>query len=258
MTPSSSAADMGTDSGAGVADASFFAAIEEETHFYLLRHGQSEGNAKRMFQGRLDLPLAERGRAQARAAGAWLADKRIAAIYTSPLVRAAETARIVAQACGTGTEPHLDETFVEIDTGIFSGLGYDEARQQHPGIFAAFQGRSWEVVPGAEKTAVLYARAMRAWRLLREQALSGKKALACVSHGGFIQWLVRATFGCREWMPLFSTANCGVFELVVVPTRSGVAYLKWQNINFRPRPDTAPAMTESPQPHHSGPSDDPL
>jgi broad specificity phosphatase PhoE len=100
-------------------------------------------------------------------------------------------------------------------------------------IFAVFQGRSWEAVPGAKKAEALYARAIRAWSLLREQARSGEKALACVSHSGFIQWLVRATFGCRTWMPRFSIANCGVFELIVAPTRSGLDYLQWRNLNLQ-------------------------
>ena len=154
-------------------------------------------------------------------------------IYTSPLLRAAETARIVAQACGPAAQLRFDETFLEMDTGLFSGLGYDEAQERYPDIFAVFQGRSWEAVPGAEKAEALYARAMRAWSLLRERALSGEKALACTSHSGFIQWLVRATFGCRAWMPLFSIANCGVFELIVAPTRSGLAYLQWRNLNLQ-------------------------
>jgi hypothetical protein len=75
--------------------------------------------------------------------------------------------------------------------------------------------------------------AMRAWRLLRERALSGEKSLAGIGHSGFLQWLVRATFGCRAWMPLFSIANCGVFELIVTPTRSGLAYLQWRNLDLQ-------------------------
>ena len=66
------------------ADASFFSSIEKKTHFYLLRHGQSEGNARRKFQGRMDLPLSETGRAQARAVGTWLADKGIGTITPRP------------------------------------------------------------------------------------------------------------------------------------------------------------------------------
>jgi len=220
-----------------IADSAFFAPIKEATSFYIIRHGQSEGNARRVFQGLLDLPLDDTGRAQARAAGDWLATQGIDAILSSPLARAAETARILAGACDL-EGPSLDPALVEIDTGAFTGLGFEESRVLHPDVFAAFEGRSWEAVPGADRAEALYARAMEAWAALRGVALSGKRAIVCVSHGGFIQWLVRATFGGRSWMPLVSTANCGIFELLVEPTPSGPAYLQWRHLNFQalPRP----------------------
>jgi broad specificity phosphatase PhoE len=230
------------------ADASFFAPITRETHFYLVRHGRSEGNAKRTFQGRLDSPLAEGGREQARAVGAWLADKGVDCIYTSPLRRAAETARIVAHACDPGLQPLCDKTFLEMDTGIFSGLGYDEAQLRYPEIFAVFRGQSWEAVPDAEKAHALYTRAIAGWTLLRDRAVSGDRALVCISHSGFIQWMLRATFGCRAWMPLFSIANCGVFELVVAPTQSGLAYLQWRNLNFQAPSGSRPAQVDQNDP----------
>jgi hypothetical protein len=48
------------------ADQSFFSGIKEETHFYIVRHGRSEGNAKKVFQGRLDMALDEAGRGRPR------------------------------------------------------------------------------------------------------------------------------------------------------------------------------------------------
>ena len=216
---------------ADIADSTFFSALTEVTRFYIVRHGQSEGNAKRIFQGLLDLPLDDAGRAQARDAGAWLAEAGVDAVLSSPLARAAETARIVAERCAARYA--LVESLAEIDTGLFTGLGFEESRALHPADFAAFEGASWEAVPGAEKAEALSERAMRAWSAMRDRALSGDRALACVSHGGFIQWLVRATFGGRSWMPLVSTANCGIFELLVEPTRSGPAYLQWRRMNFQ-------------------------
>ncbi len=214
-----------------VADSAFFSPLAEATRFYIVRHGQSEGNARRIFQGRLDLPLDDAGRAQARDAGAWLAEAGVDAVLSSPLARAAETGRIIAKRCAV--ECRLEDSLAEIDTGLFTGLGFEESRALHAEAFAAFEGASWEAVPGAEKAAALYERAMRAWSALRESALSGGRAIACVSHGGFIQWLVRATFGGRSWMPLVSTANCGVFELLVEPTGAGPAYLQWRRMNFQ-------------------------
>jgi broad specificity phosphatase PhoE len=220
-------------------DSLFFSSLKHETHFYILRHGQSEGNAKRIFQGSLDLPLDDVGRAQARAAGRWLAKRGVGAILSSPLARAAETARIAGAACGLG-EVAYDQDFAELDVGIFTGLSYEESRERYPAMFRAFQLESWDAVAGAEKSTDLYERALRAWSILRDTALAGEKglaggeaSLACVSHGGFIQWLVRATFGCRSWMPLLHTANCGVFELLVKPSEGGSAYLQWRRLNYQ-------------------------
>ena len=58
------------------ADGNFFSSITRDTTFYIVRHGQSEGNATFTFQGRLDYPLDARGLEQAKAAAAWLAEKK--------------------------------------------------------------------------------------------------------------------------------------------------------------------------------------
>ncbi len=67
----------------------------------------------------------------------------------------------------------------------------------------------------------------------KSRALTGDRNIACVSHGGFIQWLVRSTFGGRSWMPLLTTSNCGVFELLVAPRGGSEAYLQWKRLNFQ-------------------------
>src|SRR5207244_1461401 len=62
---------------------------------YLVRHGETDWNRERRFQGTSDIPLNELGRAQSRALAQRLTDARLDAVYTSPLSRAVETARIV-------------------------------------------------------------------------------------------------------------------------------------------------------------------
>jgi len=217
-----------------VADGAFFSSLGAQTRFIIVRHGQSECNARGLIQGKLDCPLDESGREQARMAGAWLAERGIEELLASPLARAAETGRILAAACGLG-EPSYDERLSELDTGIFTGLSLDEARERHPAVYADFERRSWEAVPDAEPPDALYARAIEAWSLLRGRAETGRRTIACVSHGGFIQWLLRSTFGCRTWMPLFTTGNCGIFELLVNPRgASHPAFLQWRHINHQP------------------------
>ena len=63
---------------------------------YLVRHGETEWNRVRRFQGRRsDLPLNSTGRKQVRALAEALKNKAFTAIYTSPLIRALETARLI-------------------------------------------------------------------------------------------------------------------------------------------------------------------
>jgi phosphoserine phosphatase len=224
------------------ANASFFASLKAPARFYLVRHGQSEANARLVIQGHRDFPLDEAGRRQARAAADWLKGKKISSIVCSPLSRAEETARIIAAAT-VASRPEVDQDLIEIDTGRFSGISLEEAKLRFPAEYAAFEGESWEGVPDAERAAALYERAMRVWTRLKARAESGDEAIVAVSHGGFIQWLVRATFGCRSWMPLFVTGNCGVFELIVEPVSTqGSAYLLWKRINFQAVPSEVKAL----------------
>ncbi len=218
------------------ADSAFFSDISRETHFYLIRHGESEANARRIIQGHSDFPLNPRGEAQAAAAGRWLADRGITSIITSPLRRASRTAEIIAR------EAHLPEPipeflFLELDTGCFSGFSMEELQEKFPVVYASFRSRSWDAVPDAESASDLAERAVRAWIYLKDLAKETSGAVAVVSHGGFLQWLVRITFGCRSWMPLLPTGNCGIFHLTVLPTEAGQpAYLQWKLLNHQAEP----------------------
>ncbi len=70
------------------------------TAFWFLRHGETDWNAKDLSQGNVDIPLNERGLAQARAAALLLRNRGIVSIVRSPLGRARVTADIVADALG--------------------------------------------------------------------------------------------------------------------------------------------------------------
>ena len=87
---------------------------------WLVRHGESTWNSERRFQGTLDAPLSARGRAQASALAAGLADTRFDALYTSPLSRARDTAAACAERLGLEAVP-LDE-LREICLGDWEGL----------------------------------------------------------------------------------------------------------------------------------------
>ncbi|HEY1882720.1 MAG TPA: histidine phosphatase family protein [Candidatus Cybelea sp.] len=99
----------------------------------LIRHGPTEWNASRRFQGRTNVPLSPTGRAHALAAADALKSKRIDRIYSSDLQRAFETAQIVG-------EPHdaeilTDERLREFDFGAWEGLTWVEIVARNPHLY---------------------------------------------------------------------------------------------------------------------------
>jgi broad specificity phosphatase PhoE/ribonuclease HI len=115
----------------------------------LLRHGETPLSPERRFAGRGDIPLAETGLAQARAAAARLADRGdVAAVVTSPLRRARLTAEAVAQA--TGAPWTVDATWAEADFGSWEGLTLSEAVQRWPDEVAAWRTSTAVAPPGGE------------------------------------------------------------------------------------------------------------
>lgn len=200
-----------------------FARLEHSTTFYLVRHGESEGNRELRIQGKTDRPLTDLGREHARKAGTWLARHPVDALFASPLVRAEETARIIDSSLA-GSQPgapelpvRLDPDLEELETGIFSDRTFAELQAQMPDEWREFSCHSWEGVPGAEKIADLEARALRVWNRLVDCANQGHRRIVAVSHGGFIHWLIRTTFatGWNSWFPRIRISNCAISELRV-------------------------------------------
>jgi len=96
----------------------------------LIRHGPTEWNALRRFQGRTDMPLSVHGRAAARAIAETLHSERFDRIYSSDLVRAAETARMLGES--PGADVTLDERLREFDFGHWEGLTWDAIIAANP------------------------------------------------------------------------------------------------------------------------------
>ena len=104
-----------------------------ETIVYLLRHGATAANREvpyRLLGRSLDLPLDDEGAEQARRAGKALRHYPLAAVYTSPMLRAVETAARVAWP--HGLEPVVVEGLIEADLGRWEGLTWEQARAADP------------------------------------------------------------------------------------------------------------------------------
>jgi alpha-ribazole phosphatase/probable phosphoglycerate mutase len=160
------------------------------TTVYLARHGESDWNAANRFQGHSDRPLTDLGRRQAEALAEAVAAKNVDAIYSSPLIRALETARIVA--ARTGLPVVEAEDLREVDTGAWSGLSRQEVQRRFPEGFERWVsgGAGWEDGETYEEMA---ARTLRAVNRIAEAHPGGR--ILVVSHGGPIRAIQAAANG---------------------------------------------------------------
>lgn len=156
----------------------------------LLRHGESVGNAESRWQGQSDFALTDRGRAQARAlAERWQSEGvKFDLIVTSPLVRAKETAEIIAAALNLGVES--DPLWQERDNGEFAGLTDDEVRNNftHPDFYTPYD----PVGGDGEGDWELFLRAGQALHNLLKRAPG---SYLVVSHGGILNQVMHAVIG---------------------------------------------------------------
>ena len=153
---------------------------------FLARHGETEWNAIGRLQGHTDIALNDRGRGQARELAASLADAGIVHVIASDLLRASQTATIVAEALGL-PPPQIVPELRERRFGVFEGLTRDECMVRYPDAWAAWHAQTG-VPEGAEPLADATARMHAALESLTAQ--SGGPALV-ISHGGVMRlWLV--------------------------------------------------------------------
>jgi len=200
-----------------------FRDLTAPSRFTFVRHGESEANQRGEIQGHSDSPLSATGRDHARAAGRWLSGTGVELVFTSPLARSHETARILAETAGAPAPIVLDE-LKELDTGVYSGRNLSENREMDPKAFSQFRIHSWDAVSGAESRESLMRRAQVVWDRLVGEANDSHRHIVCVTHGGMLQWLIKATLGGSEhrWMPIFGMANCGISTFQVESTSLGV------------------------------------
>ncbi|MFA5608289.1 MAG: histidine phosphatase family protein [Leucobacter sp.] len=147
----------------------------------VIRHGETDWNAELRIQGRTEVPLNDAGRAQAResaellaAAGSWQR------VITSPLGRAVETARIIADTLGLDA-PTVDPSVLERDFGQAEGLTRSETHERWPDL----------EVPGAESLSDLAQRGAGALaRMLQESP-----GAIVVAHGALMRAALRELTG---------------------------------------------------------------
>ena len=142
------------------------------TTIYLIRHGQTDWNKKKIFRGRADVPLNEHGRKEAEALAQYLKDVRPTACYSSPLSRARETAEIALRPRSLTIVP--DEGIIDIDYGKWQGVSDADVRKHYSETHRRWHATPQRVkFPNGESLAMVRRRAMASLDRIRSNHPEG-------------------------------------------------------------------------------------
>ncbi|HQZ81576.1 MAG TPA: histidine phosphatase family protein [Pyrinomonadaceae bacterium] len=186
------------------------------TKLYLVRHGQSAGNAEGRFGGHSPTPLSTLGVKQADAAAQALQKEGITAIYSSDLLRAVQTAEPLSRLIDVPVVPN--SAFRERNVGVLEGLTFDESKAAYPDDFYALVNRDLNrVITNGESYRQLLERSTdELWKILNSHI--GER-VAIFSHTGVICYLTLHLMGAihrgTKTTPWLITSNCGInrFEI---------------------------------------------
>ena len=159
---------------------------------YFIRHGETQWNRLRLFQGQTDIPLNDAGRQQAeKLAQALEGLLPFDRVVSSDLSRATETADILNK--GYGTSVLIDPGFREVDFGEWEGLHGNEIMARWPGSLEEWLDTGILQTPGGETQEQLLARAAKSFRHWADK--DDYEKMAIVSHGGVIGTLLCSIMG---------------------------------------------------------------
>src|SRR5688572_14977612 len=186
------------------------------TKLYLVRHGQSAGNAEGRFGGHGPTPLSELGEKQAEITAKHLAREGVNVIYSSDLHRALQTAEALSKQIGIRVIP--TPAFRERNVGVLEGLTFDESKETFPKDYYALVNRNvHHVITNGESYRHLLRRSTtELWEILRTHM--GER-IVIYSHTGAICFLTLHLMGAirqdTKQTPWIVTSNCGInrFEI---------------------------------------------
>lgn len=181
------------------------------THLYLIRHGQSAGNAEGRFGGHGPTPLSDLGVKQAERTARALAKEGINVIYSSDLIRAVQTAEPLAKLLDVPI--NTSEAFRERNVGVLQGLTFDESRQNYPQDYYALINRNINhVITDGESYRQLLRRITGELRIILRT--HQREKVAIFSHTGAICYLTLFLLGAihrgTKTTPWIITSNCGI------------------------------------------------
>lgn len=181
--------------------------------FYFVRHGETDWNVQKKIQGKTDIPLNENGRSQARALAKRLAAKHleVGCVYTSPQVRASETAQLVAHALGIPCEVRMGLS--EMNMGDWEGLNWDYIREMDGERYRKWkENRRYARTPGGESYNEVLERTLEA---LDQIGREGIRDVMVVSHSAVLMALrcFIAGYPFGEMRKHFRTRNAELVKI---------------------------------------------
>jgi broad specificity phosphatase PhoE len=174
----------------------------------LVRHGESVGNFENRLQGTTDYDLTPMGHEQAKRTADRLHEMGVSIVYTSPLLRAANTARAIGARLGALPIELADVR--EYDFGELAGATYAELRRRFGTPQPGPDGRPPErVYPGEEGRETFFKRVTESmWKIVEKHP---SESIAVVSHGGPIALFCQSVLGLPYRRPMpFAIDNCSL------------------------------------------------
>jgi broad specificity phosphatase PhoE len=174
---------------------------------FMTRHGETDWNLEGRWQGHTDVPLNEKGRAQARAVAEALRAAGLAGLVSSDLSRARETAEIVGASLGLAVA-YVDADLRERMFGVFEGLTRAECERLHPEAWRAWVEKQCPA-DGVEPPSAVAARVTAAIGRAAERIAREGAPVLLVSHGGALRSVVHQATG----LPVGPIANGAIWRI---------------------------------------------
>jgi probable phosphoglycerate mutase len=180
---------------------------------YIVRHGATDWNQSKCIQGQLDTPLNGAGRSQAALAAKRLAALGATALYSSDLLRAYETAQIIAQAVDL---PIIQKPGLrEMHFGAWQGLTVDQICERDPDLYAARRERPHDVPPpGGEVWRLFYQRSVKSIHDILHA--TDAERVIITTHSGVCTVLGLEALGLGyAGKRTFGNANCAIHTIAI-------------------------------------------
>ena len=188
----------------------------------LVRHGETDWNQQRRFQGQIDIPLNENGRRQAKAAGIFLSGIRFDHAFSSAMTRSRQTAEAILE-CHPGVKLTLMQELIEISHGLWEGRLEREIAEEWPELLMAWKATPEHVqMPAGETLQDLWKRSVTCWHEIAI-GLSASETVLIVAHDAVNKTILCKLLGLSPADIWVVKQGNGGITIIDMPALSGQA-----------------------------------